>query len=259
MIIRGLIEQIIASPQWLQADPMRSYRLVCLAARFNWPMDRRLIEVIQSSNYNRMDRRKVLAELTRFLLTSAQPSQGLLYMLESGMLKEVHPQLYAMLGCRQEKSHHPEGDVFQHTLLVLDQCRRRLGLSKNPAALMLAALLHDIGKPLTTQYHKGKVTSYGHDVTGSKMAGEFLRELQASQSLVNAVQQLVREHMQPVLLFKQKDRVSNKAIRRLLGRVDVEELLLLSEADYQGRGVERDYRPIRLWIEERIASLAGHS
>ncbi len=176
-------------------------------------------------------------------------------MQETGILREVHPLLHALLGCEQEKSHHPEGDVFQHTLLVVDQCRRRVHLSQNPQALMLAALLHDIGKPVTTGYHKGKVTSYGHDVTGSKLATGFLRELHAPQKLIEAVQQLVREHMQPVLLFKQRDKISDKAIRRLLGRVDISELLLLSEADYLGRGIQRDYQPIKLWLQQCIERL----
>lgn len=255
MIMRAFIERIIASPLWLQADPLRPYRLIWLAARFNLPMDSRLINLIQSTDFSKLDRVRVLPELSRFLISSAHPSKGLLYMLETGILKEVHPQLYALQGCRQERSHHPEGDVFQHTLLVLDYCRRRLSSSKNPVVLMLAALLHDIGKPATTGYHKGKVTSYGHDVKGSEMAASFMKELGADPDMVQAVQRLVREHMQPVLLYKQKDRISGKAIRRLLGRVDVDELLLLSEADYLGRDMERDYQPIRLWIQEATIRL----
>ena len=255
MILSRLINRIHTDPGWLQADPWRAYRLVLLAARFDIPINSDAIELIRSIDYSGLDRQRVFTELSKLLFLSVRPSRGFRYMLKCGILEQLHPLLHALVGCRQEKSHHPEGDVFEHTMLVVDQCRLRMKDSGNPQALMLAALLHDIGKPVTIGHHKGKVTSYGHDVIGSKMAASFLTEFKAPPDLVRTVQQLVREHMQPVLLYKQKEKVSNKAIRRLLGRVNVDELLLLSEADYLGRGGERDYRPIRDWLCRRIERL----
>jgi tRNA nucleotidyltransferase (CCA-adding enzyme) len=255
MIMTGLINQIKTRPEVLQPEPLRAYRLALLAARFNYPVERLPGGAIAAADFSKINRSQVLRQLSRFLLTSEKPSRGLLYLLQTGVLEKVHPLLFAQVGCKQEISHHPEGDVFQHTLLVVDQCRLRLHLSRHPQSLMLAALLHDVGKPVTTGYHKGKITSYGHDVKGSKLAAEFLREHQAPKVVTKAVRQLVREHMQPVLLFKQKDKISDNAIRRLGDRVDVNELLLLSEADYLGRGMERDYQPIKKWIEGRMARL----
>ena len=239
---------------WIHSDPWGAYRLVLLAARFDMAIATDTVELIKSVDFTRLDKGHIFPELSKLLL-SERPSQGLRYMFRCGILKQVHPLLFALVGCRQEESHQPEGDAFQHTLLVVEQCRKRLQDSAHPLVLMWAALLHDIGKPATTAYHKGKLTAYGHDVAGSRLAVSFLTELKAPPEVVNAVQQLVREHMQPVLLYKQKDKVSDRAIRRLLARVDIKELLLLSEADYTGRGITRDYQPIKNWLCRRIEQL----
>lgn len=251
-IEQGIIRH--TNPEVFKADPLRAYRAVQLAARLDFTIDPATIALIQSTDLSKLDRQRIFYEIRKLLL-SAQPSRGLRYMLQCGILEQMHPLLYALAGCKQEKSHHPEGDAFNHTLLVVDRCTHCLQHSRNPQALMLAALLHDIGKPVTTGFHKGKITTYGHDVKGSQLAAGFLKELRAPQRLIAEVQLLIREHMQPVLLYKQRERVSDKAIRRLLSRVNVGELLLLSEADYLGRGIKRDYEPIKAWLSGRVKQL----
>lgn len=251
-IKQGIIRH--TNPEVFKADPLRAYRAVQLAARFNFTIDPAAMDLIKSTDLSKLDQERIFFELRKLLL-SAHPSLGLRYMLQCGILEQMHPMLYALAGCKQEESHHPEGDTFNHTLLVVDRCTQFLQHSRNPQALMMAALLHDIGKPVTSGFHKGKITTYGHDVKGSQMAASFLQELRAPQRLIAEVRLLIKEHMQPVLLYKQRERVSDKAIRRLLSRVNVGELLLLSEADYLGRGIERDYEPIKTWLIGRIEQL----
>jgi len=167
----------------------------------------------------------------------------------------MHPWLNDLIGCQQENKNHPEGDVWEHTLMVVDQAARLRAESLDPEVFMMAALLHDIGKPAVSKLQEGTIITYGHDIKGAELAGQFLAALGSSGNVSKKAAVLVKEHMQPVLLYKKKERVSDTAIRRLMNRVNVQELLLLSEADYNGRGRRREFKPIRDWLIERISRL----
>lgn len=248
-VIRHTTEKVFAE------DPLRAYRAVQFAGRLGFSIDTDTVELIKQTDLSGLKPERVFSELHKLLLLSEKPSNGLRWMQEIGILEKVHPELYKLLRCEQSPEHHPEGDVWEHTLLVVDQAARLKEKSRNPEALMLAALLHDIGKPGTTRARDGKITAYGHDVSGDKLARSFLRRFTAGQHLVAEVGTLVREHMQPVLLYKQKDRVGDKAIRKLVNRVNLSELLLLAEADFKGRTFERDFYLISSWLLGRVYAL----
>ena len=236
-------------------DPLRTYRAVQLAARFGFSIDAATLELMKQTNLDNIKPERILEELRKLLLLASQPSLGLSYMQETGMLKRRHPMLFRLVGCEQSPLNHPEGDVWQHTLQVVDICARLKEQSQDPEVLMFAALLHDLGKPATTCIRNGKITAYGHDLEGEKLARIFLNQLNASKSLIAGVSKLVREHMHPVLLYKSREQVSDKAIRKLVNRVNVRELLLLAEADFKGRGKERDFEPVQEWLMGRISRL----
>ncbi len=236
-------------------DPLRTYRAVQLAARFGFRIDGATLELMKQTNLDNIKPERILEELRKLLLLASQPSLGLGYMQETGILERRHPMLFRLVGCEQSPLNHPEGDVWQHTLQVVDICARLKEQSQDPEVLMFAALLHDLGKPVTTCTRNGKITAYGHDLKGEKMARIFLNQLNASKSLIAGVEKLVREHMHPVLLYKTREQVSDKAIRKLVNRVNVRELLLLAEADFKGRGKERDFEPVQEWLMDRISRL----
>jgi tRNA nucleotidyltransferase (CCA-adding enzyme) len=236
-------------------DPLRAYRAVQLAARFGFSIEAATLELMKQSNLDDIKPERILEELHKLLLLAPQPSLGLSYMQETGMLKRQHPMLFFLVGCEQSLLNHPEGDVWQHTLQVVDICARLKKQSQDPEVLMFAALLHDLGKPATTCIRNGKITAYGHDLEGEKLARIFLNQLNASKNLIAGVERLVREHMHPVLLYKSREQVSDKAIRKLVNRVNVRELLLLAEADFKGRGKERDFEPVQKWLIDRIFRL----
>jgi len=210
---------------------------------------------MKHSNLDDIKPERILEELRKLLLLAPQPSLGLSYMQETGILERRHPMLFKLVGCEQSPLNHPEGDVWQHTLQVVDICASLKNQSQDPEVLMFAALLHDLGKPVTTCIRKGKITAYGHDLEGEKLARIFLNQLNASKNLIAGVEKLVREHMHPVLLYKTREQVSGKAIRKLVNRVNVRELLLLAEADFKGRGKERDFEPVQEWLMDRISRL----
>lgn len=252
-IARRLIRHTHA--QVFQVDPLRVYRAVQMAARFDFDIHSGTMELICQADLETVNSDRIFAEFRKLLLLSAQPSRGLRYMQEGRILEKRHRALHRLIGCRQDPRTHPEGDVWEHTLLVVDQAARLKVHSSNPEVLMFAALLHDLGKPACSREEKGKIIAYGHDTIGEALAREFLRKMTVDKQFIQAVSVLVREHMHPVLLYKQKEQISDKAIRKLVNRVNLKELLLLSEADFLGRTIDREYRPIQEWFVNRVQSL----
>jgi len=236
-------------------DPLRVYRAMQFAARFIFTIHPETIELMQQTDLRGVNRERIYEELKKLLMLSPEPSIGLRYLQITGVLERMHPLLFKLIACEQSPQHHPEGDVWEHTLLVVDQAARLKASSSNPEALMLAALLHDIGKPGTTKVKGDKITTYGHDVLGEQLARSFLQELTHNQTVINEAAKLVREHMHPILLYKDRQHVTDKAIRKLVNRVNLKELLLISEADFMGRTMERDFDVVRNWFMEKVISL----
>jgi len=237
------------------ADPLRVYRAVQLAARLDFEISPVTLDLLQQCPLQDIKPERIMEELRKLLLLSNRPSVGLRYMEAAGILERRHPMLFNLINCEQSPVNHPEGDVWEHTLQVVDIAARLKYQSHHPDVLMFAALLHDIGKPATTCIRQGKITAYGHDLEGDKLARVFLNQLNASNQFVTDTCKLIKEHMHPILLYKTRERVSDKAIRKLVNRVNVRELLLLAEADFKGRGRERDFEPVRQWLNQRMESL----
>lgn len=139
----------------------------------------------------------------------------------------------------QSPIHHPEGNVWKHTMLVVNEAAKRRNQSVDPRAFMWAALLHDIGKPSTTRERKGRITAYNHDVKGEELSRDFLSVFGEDEDFINRVAGLVRYHMQ--LLYVVKD-MPIKDIAGMRESSDVEEIALLALCDRLGRtGVDRNF------------------
>ncbi len=110
--------------------------------------------------------------------------------------------LLDLKGTEQSPIYHPEGNVWNHTMLVVDEAADRKNQSKDERAFMWAALLHDIGKPATTRKRKGKITSYDHDKAGAKLAREFLSLFSEDKQFIDHVYSLILFHMQILYVVK---------------------------------------------------------
>ncbi|MCX5780309.1 MAG: HD domain-containing protein [Firmicutes bacterium] len=242
-------------PDTFQQDPVRAYRAFHLAARFTLAIHPSTLALISSLDVSQAQPERVYLEIKKMLLLAAQPSIGWRYMRSTGILQRRHPLLFALTACEQDPNHHPEGDAWEHTLLVVDRAATLRASSTYPEALMLAALLHDLGKPGATQREEDRLVTSGHDLQGEVLARQFLTSFSHHRRLIEAVALLVKEHMQPLLLYKQRLGVSDKAIRQLVNRINLRELLLLAEADFLGRGGERNFTPIRQWLLDRVRAL----
>ena len=174
-------------------------------------------------------------EFDAHLMSDNKPSHYFIEMSKTGLFQAKYP--YTLLGdlmkVPQSPEHHPEGSVWNHTMLVLDNAAERKHLSLNPKVLMWSALLHDLGKADTTKLRKGKITSYDHDKWGEKLSIKFLKECTCEEEFINQVSKLVRWHMQ--ILFVTKG-LPFADIGRMSSEVSIDEIALLGLCDRLGRG-----------------------
>ncbi|HEY8911199.1 MAG TPA: HDIG domain-containing metalloprotein [Desulfosporosinus sp.] len=174
-------------------------------------------------------------EFDAHLMSDNKPSNYFIRLSKTGIYEVEYP--YTLLGdlmkVPQSPKHHPEGSVWNHTMLVLDNAGERKHLSRNPKVLMWSALLHDLGKASTTKLIKGKITAYDHDKWGERLSVKFLKELTSDDEFIKQVSKMVRWHMQ--ILFVTKG-LPFADIGRMASEVSIDEIALLGLCDRLGRG-----------------------
>lgn len=190
-------------------------------------------------------------EMNTHLLEDGQPSEYFNGISELPLLTE-HPfsMLDRLKQTKQSPQHHPEGNVWNHTMLVVDEAARVKEKSKNPRVFMWAALLHDIGKPEATRNRKGKITSYNHDKIGANLVQEFLVEYTDDSYFIEAVTALVRWHMQLLFVVNDLRFAEVEAMKR---QADIDEIALLGWCDRLGRlgaDRQREESNVRLFVQK---------
>lgn len=182
-----------------------------------------------------MNTLQLFNEFDKHLIQDNKPSVYFEGLAENGLLDRDHPftLLSQLQSIEQSPDFHPEGNVWEHTMLVVDLAAEIKHLSNNPRVFMWAALLHDLGKISTTKMRGGRITAYDHDRHGAKLAREFLRELSSDQELIDGITQLIRWHMQPLYVNK---RLPFANVEKMLSQISLEEIALFSLCDRLGRG-----------------------
>ncbi|WP_176461789.1 CCA tRNA nucleotidyltransferase [Anaeromicrobium sediminis] len=226
------------NPSTFIEDPLRVYRAIQFASRFNFKIHKDTIDLCKKMDLSSLPSERIYEEFKKFLLFSDTPSISLKYMKEMNMLK-YFPELKALVNCPQDKIHHPEGDVFNHTLLVLDKAASLKEGSSDPLTYMLGALCHDFGKPSTTEMVNGRIISHNHDREGVIPASTFLPRLTNEKKIIEKVCLLIKNHMKPFQFYQARDTISDKAFRKLSKELfpsgGINELLLLARADHTCR------------------------
>ena len=162
--------------------------------------------------------------------------------------------------CPQDPEWHPEGNVWIHTLMVIDRARELNGDLDRPrlATIMLGAVCHDLGKPATTAVIDGRVKSPNHEAIGVEPATKVLDRFSVNTldgfDVRTQVLGLVVEHLRPIAFFKARDTVTDGAFRRLAQKVDLELLTRFARADCTGRTGSFDCSGIE-WFIERARTL----
>jgi tRNA nucleotidyltransferase (CCA-adding enzyme) len=239
--LKNRVLRVVAADTFVE-DSLRVLRAVQLAARFEMTVEPQTAELCRSIDLSDLPRERIWGEVEKWLMLARHPAIGLDVALELGVLGKLFPEIAALVGCPQDNESHPEGDVFTHTKLCLDEAAKVAAdlPREKRLTLMLAMLCHDLGKPLATRSVDGRVSCVAHDEAGLDPARAVLDRLGlytlSGYDVRSGVLALVREHLRPRELYGERERVTAGDLRRLARRVDMDLLYRMARADALGRG-----------------------
>jgi tRNA nucleotidyltransferase (CCA-adding enzyme) len=250
----------IVDPATFADDSLRVLRAVQLAARFGFVLDDRTRAICREMPLDDLPAERVWGEVEK-LLFAPRPSIGFALAMDLGVVERLFPELHALAGCQQEPEWHPEGDVWVHTLQVIDQARTRLDGLPRPQqiAVMLGAVCHDLGKPATTAFIDGRIRSMDHEEQGVAPTLALLDRLNVhtidGYDVRAQVAGLTAQHLKPGSWYKVRGEVGDGAFRRLAHKVDLELLARVAVSDCLGREPGRfDCRAME-WFLDRARAL----
>ncbi len=241
-------------------DSLRVLRAVQFAARFEFALDPATEALCRRIPLDDLPSERIRGEIEKLLLQAPRPSVGFELALRIGVIDALFPEIKALVGCPQEPEWHPEGDVWVHTLMVIDQARTRISDLDRPrqVAVMLGAVCHDLGKPPTTAFQDGRIRSIDHEQAGVAPATAVLDRLNVHTmegfDVRREVLGITAHHLKPGMFGMSKTPVSDGAFRRLAQKVDLELLARVAKSDCLGRGGHFDCSSMD-WFLERARQL----
>jgi tRNA nucleotidyltransferase (CCA-adding enzyme) len=247
-------------PSTFGEDSLRVLRAIQFAARFEFNLDEPTADLCRSIPLDDLPAERIWGEIEKLLLAAPRPSRGFDLALRLGVIDRLFPELKALVGCPQEPEWHPEGDVWIHTLMVIDQARTRIGGFDRPrqVTLMLGAVCHDLGKPPTTAFVDGRIRSIDHEQAGVGPATALLDRLNIHAmdgfDVRKQVLGITAHHLKPGMFGMSKTPVSDGAFRRLAQKVDLELLAVVAKSDCMGRTGNFDCSSMD-WFLERARQL----
>lgn len=235
-----------------QEDALRVLRAAQFAARFQFEIADETRELSRTMSLSELASERIYGELNKALMKARKPSIFFEEMRKMGQLSLWFPELEALIDVPQNPVYHPEGDVWKHTMMVLDAAAQLRDEAEYPEGFMMAALTHDFGKALSTVVDEnGKISAIGHERSGIKPARQFLRRISNENKMERYVLNMVELHMRPNMLAA--DRSGSRATARMFDRsVCPEDLLLLAKADHFGKGGAEDYGNTEAFLQKRL-------
>ena len=250
----------VVDPATFGDDSLRVLRALQFAARFELTIDADTAAICRAIPLDDLPAERIWGEFEKLLLKALRPSIGFALARELGVIEQILPEMVPLYDCPQDAEWHPEGDVWTHTLMVIDEARKRNDDLDRPrlATLMLSAVCHDLGKPATTAMIDGRVRSPGHEAAGVPLATAILDRLNLNTldnfDVRTQVLGITAEHLRPSAFYKQKDTVTDGAFRRLAQKVNLELLVRFDRADCHGRAGTFDCSAMD-WFIERARTL----
>ena len=218
------VVRAIGNPELrFREDRLRMLRAVRFAARFEFEIEPQTLAAIraQAANIGDVSRERIREELTR-MLTEGRARRAFELLDETGLLARVLPEVARMKGVEQPPQYHPEGDVWIHTLVLLEQLPRGAA-----ATLAWGALLHDVGKPATFRRAPDRIRFDGHVEVGIRIAEDVLRRLRFSNDECDQITALIQNHMR----FGDVRQMKESTLKRFFRLRDFPEHLALHRMD----------------------------
>lgn len=217
-------------------DPLRIMRAIRFATQLKFQIEENTLKAIEliRERLSIVSHERIVDEFFKIIM-SDKPSIGLALMYQTKVLEFLYPEIANMAGVEQRKDYHHK-DVFWHTLEVLDNVAEK----SNNLWLRLAALFHDIAKPLTKAYdEKVGWTFHGHDELGARMVKKLFVKYKFPLYKIDYIQKLIRLHLRPIALVDEQ--VTDSAIRRLVVQAgeDLEDLITLCRCDITSKNHEK--------------------
>lgn len=219
---RRCVRAIGAAQERFEEDRLRMIRAVRFAASLDFTIESETYGAIQrlAPTVTAIAWERIGDEVTR-ILTEGGARRGFELLDQSGLLEVLLPEISALKGVAQSPDYHPEGDVFRHTLLLLEH------LDGPSETLAYGCLLHDIAKPVCMRQEAERITFYGHTERGAEMAEDIMKRLKRGRAAWERVAYLVRNHLRHV----QAPQMRLSTLKRFLREDGIEELLDLVRID----------------------------
>lgn len=233
-------------------DPLRVLRAAQFAARFDCNVAEETVHLCHRMDLRHLPKERIEGELKKALLKAARPSIFFEVLREMDQLDHWFPELKALIGIPQNPVYHAEGDVWTHTMMVLDEAAKLRHRAENPYWFMLAALTHDLGKAVCTEEINGVLHAYEHEKKGLPLADAFLHRITTETKLIKYVLNLVELHMKPNTVAEANSAV--KVTTRMFDRaLDPEGLVCIALADDRGRITTKPSGDKEAFLNARLA------
>ena len=232
-------------------DPLRVFRLAQFSARFGFSIDEKTADLCSKMKVDALPKERVFEELSKALLKAEKPSVFFEVLRKINLLDEFFPEIKALIGVEQSKKHHLEGEVWTHTMMVLDEAAKLKSQTSNPLAFMLSALSHDLGKPACTTFEKGDFHAYNHEIIGLPTVETFLKRIASDKTIIKYVLNMTKLHMRPNVLAGLNSSI--KATNKLFdSAVCPQDLIYLAVSDGLGKLSDYPYVDTLPFLTERL-------
>ena len=232
-------------------DPLRVLRAAQFAARFGFRVAEETIALCRQMQLQHLPRERIEGELKKALLKADRPSIFFEELRRMDQLDVWFPELKALVGVEQNPVYHSEGDVWTHTMMVLDEAAKLRQRASEPYWFMLAAVTHDFGKAVCTEDKDGILHAYQHETMGLPLAERFLRRITWESKLIEYVLNMVEYHMKPNTVAGARS--AKKVTTRMFDKsVDPEGLICIALADDRGRITQASAADHEAFLYERL-------
>ncbi len=247
---RGILRHV--SEKTFPEDPLRVLRCAQFASRFGFTVSEETINLCRSIDLSALSKERIEGELKKALLKAEKPSVFFQVLREMGQLSVWFPEIEALIGIPQHQLYHKEGDVWNHTMMVLDEAAKLRERACDKYAFMLTALVHDFGKAVSTTEKNGFYHAYGHEAEGLPIIRKFLRRITNEKKLIRYVLSLSELHMKPNALAGAD--ASLKSTNKLFDSAATpDDLILIALADDRGRITDTPSQSAENFLYERLS------